>query len=68
MVTNGQFPTWVENLPPDERAQMESWGDSVLNAMRQERTFALTDLNLAAFKRAGGSLEGSEQQRLLDAL
>ena len=68
LTTNGQFPTWVEQLPPDERAQMESWGNSVLNAMRQERTFALTDLNLAAFKRAGGSLEGSEQQRLLDAL
>jgi arylsulfatase len=68
LVTNGQFPTWVENLPPDERAQMESWGASVLNAMRQEKTFDLSDLNLAAFKRAGGSLEGTAYQRLLDAL
>lgn len=47
---------------------MESWGDSVLNAIRHERTFALTDLTLAAYNRAGGSLEGTEYQKVLDEL
>jgi arylsulfatase A-like enzyme len=64
--TNGQFPVWVGNLPPDELAQMESPGESVLHAMRHERTYTLADLNLAAFKRAGGSLEGTPEQRLLE--
>jgi arylsulfatase len=68
VVTNGQFPTWVENLPPEELALMESPGESVLNAMRHEMTYRLTDLNLAAFKRAGGSLAGTPYQRLLDDL
>ena len=47
---------------------MESWGESVMNAIPHETTFSLTDLNLAAFKRAGGSLEGTEYQRYLDEL
>ena len=66
--TNSQFPTWVENLSPEEKAQMESPGESVLNAMQHEWTYKLTDLNLKVFKDAGGSLEGTEHQRLLDNL
>ena len=68
MTTNGQFPTWVENLPADERAQLESWGESVTNAVRHETTFTSADLNLTAFKRAGGSLEGTAYQQDLDEL
>ena len=64
--TNAQFPTWVENLPPDEKARMESMADSVRNAIRHERTFQLTDLNLAAYKAGGGSFEGDDLQRLLE--
>ncbi|OGG57017.1 MAG: hypothetical protein A3F84_12940 [Candidatus Handelsmanbacteria bacterium RIFCSPLOWO2_12_FULL_64_10] len=67
-VTNGQFPTWVENLPPEEKARMESPGESALNAMRHEWTYRLTDLNLKAFKEAGGALEGTAYQRLLEEL
>ena len=47
---------------------MESPGESVLNAMQHERTYKLTDLNLKVFKEGGGSLEGTEYQRLLDEL
>ena len=32
--TNAQFPTWVNNLPPDELARMETLGESVMNAIR----------------------------------
>ncbi len=65
--TNAQFPTWVENLPPDEKARMESWGDSVANAMRHEWTYTLRDLNLEAYKRGGGTFDGNDElQRLLD--
>ena len=63
---NSQFPTWVDNLSPEENALMESPGESVLNAMRHEWTYDLTDLNLRAYKDAGGSLEGTEAQALLD--
>jgi arylsulfatase len=67
--TNAQFPTWVENLPPDEKARMESWADSVRNAIRHEWTFKLADLNLAAYKLGGGSFEGDDDlQRLLEDL
>jgi hypothetical protein len=67
--TNAQFPTWVENLPPDEQARMESWGDSVANAIRHEWTYTLADLNLAAYKHGGGTFEGNDAlQRLLDEL
>jgi arylsulfatase len=66
VVTNSQFPTWVENLPPDEQARMESPGESVLNAMRHEWTYTLENLNLAYFKRCGGSFEGTLAQQLLD--
>ena len=47
---------------------MESPGESVLNALRHEWTYTLADLNLAAFERAGGSLEGTPAQRLLDGV
>jgi len=67
-VTNNQFPTWVENLPPEEQAQMETPGASVTNAMAHESTYTLADLNLRAYREAGGSLLGSDQQRLLDEL
>ena len=53
--TNNQYPTWVENLPPDELSKMESPGASTLNAMANEWTYSLEDLNLRAFKDGGGS-------------
>ncbi len=65
---NSQFPTWVDNLPPDEKAVMESPGESVLNAMRHEWTYELEDLDLRAYKEAGGSLDGTAARALLDAL
>lgn len=66
MGTNGQFPRWVARLPDDERAVMESRGETVLNAIRKEDTFMLEEINLKAFKENGGSLAGTPQQRLLD--
>ncbi len=63
---NSQFPRWVDNLPPDELALMESPGASVLNAMQHEWTYELTDLDLKSYKESGGSLEGTTAQRLLD--
>ena len=36
MRTNNQFPRWVLRLPNDERAVMESQGETVLNAIRKE--------------------------------
>lgn len=63
-----QFPTWVENLSPDEALEMESPGASTLNAMANEWTYALEDLNLKAFKDGGGSLEGSGKEHLLQQL
>ncbi|MCZ6635483.1 MAG: sulfatase-like hydrolase/transferase [bacterium] len=66
--TNNQFPVWVDNLPPEEKAQMESLGDSVLNAMQHEWTYQLTDLNLKAYKEGGGNLDGTQYQHLLDEL
>ena len=54
--TNNQYPTWVENLPPDELLKMESPGASTLNAMASEWTYSLEDLNLRAFKDGGGSV------------
>ncbi|HEV2123458.1 MAG TPA: sulfatase-like hydrolase/transferase, partial [Chloroflexota bacterium] len=68
LTTNNQFPTWVVNLPADELARIESVGESVLNAMKHEWTYTLSDLNLAAYKRAGGTFEGTTAQRLLDEL
>ena len=45
---------------------METPGESVLNAMQHEWTYGLCDLNLRAYKEAGGSLDGTEAQELLD--
>lgn len=66
--TNSQFPRWVANLSPEELKQMESPGESTLNAMENEWTYGLKDLNLRAFVDGGGSLEGVEEQSLLDSL
>ena len=66
--TNDQFPPWVETLTAEEKAQMESPGESVLNAMQHEWTYKLTDLNLKVYKEAGGSLGGTEHQKLLEDL
>jgi len=68
MGTNNQFPRWVPRLPDDERAVMESRGETVLNAIRKEDTFVLEEINLKAFKESGGSLVGTSQQRLLDEI
>jgi arylsulfatase A-like enzyme len=68
MQTNGQFPRWVAQLSDRELAQMESPGETVLNAIAHETTFGLEETNLRAFRDAGGSLEGTDHQRLLDEL
>ena len=65
---NGQFPTWVESLDAEEQSQMESRGETVVNAIRGEDTFRLEETDLKGFKAAGGSLEGTEYQQLLDAI
>ncbi len=66
--TNTQFPVWVDNLDPGEKALMDSAGESPLNAMAKEWTYELTDLNLKAFKDCGGSFEGTDQHDLLNNL
>ncbi|MCZ7646730.1 MAG: sulfatase-like hydrolase/transferase [Planctomycetota bacterium] len=63
---NSQFPRWVDKLPPEELAQMESKGETVLNAIRHETTFTLRDIDLESFKQAGGSLEGTEYEGLIE--
>ena len=68
MGTNNQFPRWVLRLPDAERAEMESKGETVMNAIRKEDTFKLEEINLKAFKKAGGSLAGAPQQKLLDEI
>lgn len=68
MGANAQFPGWVKRLPDGERAVMESEGETVLNAIRNEDTFRLEDLNLKAFKANGGRLDGTACEGLLDAL
>lgn len=64
--TNTQFPTWVDTLPPEEKARMESPGESVFNAMAHEWTYKLTDLNLKAYKEGGGTFEGTDVKLLED--
>ena len=59
---------WVARLPDDERAVMESRGETVLNAIHKENSFTLEEINLKAFKENGGSLAGTPQQRLLDEI
>lgn len=61
-----QFPRWVRHLNDAEAVEMESPGESVLNAIASEWTYQLSDLNLKAFKAAGGSLEGTEYRELLE--
>ena len=65
---NNQFPRWVDQLPADERAALESRGASVLNAMRKETTFTVEDLPLKAFKEVGGSFEGTKYQEMFEDL
>lgn len=66
MRTNGQFPRWVDRLPDDECALMESKGETVTNAIQYEDTFKLEETNLKAFKEHGGSLDGTIYAHLLD--
>ena len=66
--SNGQFPRWVDRLPGDERAKMESRGETVVNATRKETTFRLEETNLRGYRGAGGSLEGTRYARLLDEM
>jgi len=63
---NGQFPRWVDRLPKEEQAVMEKRGETVVNAIASEDTFDLENLDLAAFKRAGGSLDGTGFQEQFD--
>jgi len=67
---NSQFPRWVDRLPPEERAKMESVGESTVNAARKEDTFTFKDLkesgSLDRWKKSGGSLKGTPYADLLD--
>ncbi|MBM4086550.1 MAG: arylsulfatase, partial [Planctomycetes bacterium] len=65
---NSQFPTWVQNLPPDELAQMESPSETVMNAIRHETTFKLEDLDLKTWKAHGGNLAGTPYETLWKSL
>ncbi|MBI3948208.1 MAG: sulfatase-like hydrolase/transferase [Armatimonadetes bacterium] len=56
---NAQFPTWVANLPPDELARMETPGEAVARAIARETTYSLEELDLRAWKDAGGDLRGT---------
>lgn len=67
-IINKQLPPWNETLGPEEAAQMESWGDSMLLPLRHETTVRVEDLDLKKFKTMGGSFTGRPEQRLLDAL
>ena len=57
---NKQFPLWVDRLTEEEAVLMEKRGETVLNAIAAEDTFKLSALDLAAFRRSGGSLEGTD--------
>ncbi|NIA16611.1 MAG: sulfatase-like hydrolase/transferase [Nitrospiraceae bacterium] len=63
---NPQFPLWVENVPVEEKALMETPGESVVNAIQHEDTFRLEDLELKRWHDIGGSLEGTPFQHLLE--
>ncbi|MCW8130540.1 MAG: sulfatase-like hydrolase/transferase [Planctomycetota bacterium] len=67
-IINKQLPPWNETLSPEEAAQMESWGDSMLTPLRHETTVRVQDLDLKKFKAMGGSFEGRPEQKLLDEL
>ncbi|MDH7568214.1 MAG: sulfatase-like hydrolase/transferase [Armatimonadota bacterium] len=54
---NTQFPPWVENLPPEERALMETPGQAVLRAIARETTYTLDELDLQTWREAGGRLD-----------
>jgi hypothetical protein len=58
----------VEKLPPEELAAMESPGQTVVNAIRHETSYRLEDLDLAAWKLAGGDLRGTPYEALWEAL
>ncbi len=45
---------------------MEKQGETVVNAIASENSFRLEELDLPAFKRSGGSLEGTAYEEELD--
>jgi hypothetical protein len=65
---NQQFPFWVAKLPPDELAAMETPGQAIMDAIRHETSYRLEDLDLAAWKAAGGDLRGTPYEELWAAL
>ena len=65
---NGQFPRWVDRLSANEQALMEKNGETVVNAIASEDSFKLEELDLQAFKRSGGSLEGTAYEDALEEL
>lgn len=64
---NNQFPRWVPRLEGDALAGMESPGETVVNAIRNETAFRLEDLDLKGFGRVGGSLEGTSYAHLAES-
>jgi hypothetical protein len=65
---NGQFPFWVATLPADERSKMQSPGQTVMDAIRHETSFRLEELDLRAWKAAGGDLRGTPYEAVWAAL
>ncbi len=65
---NGQFPFWVAALPADERGAMQSPGQTVMDAIRHETSFRLEELDLRAWKAAGGDLRGTPYEEVWAAL
>ncbi len=63
---NGQFPNWVRYIPEEMQGQLEPPGKGIEEALAREDTFDIEELDLAAFKEFGGSLDGSKWEGLLE--
>lgn len=63
---NDQFPNWVNYIPDDMKRQLEAPGRAIEEALAREDSFDIEELDLAAFKAGGGSLDGSRWEGLLE--
>jgi len=65
---NNQYAIWPEHVSPEEALTLETPGESTVNAIRHETSFTLDELDLAFYKSAGGTLEGTEYEGLMDGV
>jgi arylsulfatase A-like enzyme len=61
---NAQFPSWVQNLPAEELARMETPGHTVASAIARETTYTLEELDLGFWKEHGGDLSGTPHEEM----